>query len=166
MGNLLFALLAVVLITGDQISKVWINSHLYVGQVLWQYGFIQIVFVQNTGAAFGLFQDSQLPLIIIRSIGALIVLTIVVFYNRQIQKWGGAWIMAALGLIFTGTVGNLIDCFRLGYVVDFVNLTYWPVFNVADSCVVVAVFIIAILFIIRMVEDNKKPDTGGENLPS
>jgi signal peptidase II len=160
MGNLLFVLLAVVLIAGDQISKIWINSHLYLGQVLWQYNFIQIVLVQNNGAAFGLFQDNQLPLIIVRSIGALAVLAIVIFYNRQIQKWGGTWIMAALGLIFAGTVGNLIDCLRLGYVVDFVNLTYWPVFNVADSCIVVAVFIIAILFIIKMVEDGKKTSAG------
>jgi signal peptidase II len=44
-----------------------------------------------------------------------------------------------------GTIGNLIDCLRLGYVIDFVDVTYWPVFNVADSSIVIAMFLSAYL---------------------
>jgi len=145
MGNLIFGLTALLVLTADQLTKLWISSILYPGQTLWSFSFLNIILVHNSGAAFGLFQGQFLPLVIIRSFGAVLVLLIVILIGRQLQSWGGKLIMLALGLVLGGTLGNLIDQLRFHYVVDFIDTTYWPVFNVADSSVVIAMFILAFL---------------------
>jgi len=123
---------------------------------MWEFGFFRFYLAHNTGAAFSLFQSLTSALTIIRMIGVLIVLIIVIFWNRQVLAWGGKWVMLALGLILGGAVGNLIDTIRLGYVVDFIDLTYWPIFNIADSSVVVSMFVLGILLIRQVIEERKK----------
>lgn len=145
MGNLIFGLTAFLVLTADQLTKLWISSILYPGQTLCSFSFINIILVRNTGAAFGLFPEQFLPLVIIRSIGAVIIVTLVVTLGRRIQNWGGILVMVALGLVLGGTLGNLIDQLRFHYVVDFIDFTYWPTFNVADSSVVIAMFLLAFL---------------------
>jgi len=156
MGNVIFCLITLFIVTADQWTKHWISSVLQPGQAMWEFGFFRFYLAHNTGAAFSLFQNLTSALTVIRMIGALIVLVIVIFWNRRIQDWGGKWVMLALGLILGGTIGNLVDTIRLGYVVDFVDLTYWPVFNVADSSVVVSMFILGILLIRQMIAERKK----------
>jgi signal peptidase II len=148
MGNVIFILIAVVILAADQATKLWFSSILSTGQTFWHWGFISVTLATNTGAAFSLFQDAFLPLVIIRFVGIILVLTIVIFFNHRIRAWGGNWIMAALGLILAGAAGNLIDQLRLHYVVDFLYTDFWPTFNIADSSVVVAMFILIFLLIL------------------
>ncbi len=155
MGRITFGIVAIFVMVLDQITKVYINSHLELGQTLWQAGFLRIILVHNTGAAFGLFPEGTLPLIIIRFIGAIAILTCVILYGNVIQKWGGILAFGTLGLIMGGTIGNLIDVLRLGYVIDFVDTTYWPVFNVADSSIVISMFL-SIYIIFRVYRKDKK----------
>ena len=54
------------------------------------------------------------------------------------------WSRVSLGLVLGGTVGNLIDRLRLGYVTDFIDFGYWPAFNVADSSISVGVAVLII----------------------
>jgi signal peptidase II len=153
MGKFFFGIIAAFVILLDQLTKVYISSHLTLGQIMFEAGFFRIILVHNTGAAFGLFPEGTLFLIIVRSIGAIIILIAVFAYGKTILKWAGQLGMVTLGLIMGGTVGNLIDCLRLGYVIDFVDLTYWPVFNVADSTIVVAMFLsVYLLFRISRTE--------------
>jgi len=162
-GNLIFSVIALLIVTADQLAKLWINSILEPGQVFWEYGFLRIVLVYNTGAAFGLFQDWTGLLTVLRCIGLVIILVIVILFNRRIINWGGKWIMLSLGLIFGGTAGNLVDIFRIGHVVDFIDLTYWPVFNLADSSVVVAMFILGFLILRDFLREKKKHGLSGNN---
>jgi len=145
MGNLIFGITALLVLMADQLTKLWISSIIYPGQTLWSFSFFSISLVYNSGAAFGLFPGQFLPLVIIRSLGAVLVILLVVLMGRRIQSWGGKLVMFALGLVLAGTIGNLIDQLRFHYVVDFLDTTYWPVFNVADSSVVIAMFILAYL---------------------
>ena len=90
--------------------------------------------VHNRGAAFGIMQSGGLVFVVV----ALIVLAAVFVLNAQIRRSGPA-VTAAVGLIAGGTLGNLVDRLRFGYVVDFIDLRWWPVFNVADSAICIGV---------------------------
>lgn len=156
MGNLIFILTAVVILAADQATKAWFSAVLAPGETLWHWGFISITLATNTGAAFSLFQDAFLPLVIIRSIGVILIISIVILYGRRLQAWGGNWLMAALGLILAGALGNLTDQIRQHYVVDFIYTDFWPTFNIADSAVVVAAFILVFLFILPRKEKSSE----------
>lgn len=99
-----------------------------------------LTLVANTGIAFGLFKG--------RSEFLVVVGLVVLFWIYQfIRKKGirDRWALIGLGLVSGGAIGNLIDRFRYGYVVDFLDFRVWPVFNVADTCISVgtALFVIA-----------------------
>src|SRR5206468_6544533 len=100
-------------------------------------------YVQNRGAAFGLLQDQTVFFVFV---GLLVVAVIGASY-RYLPR-SGFLVHLALGLQLGGAVGNLIDRIRQGYVVDFVDFGYrsnwWPVFNVADSAIVVGVALLAL----------------------
>ena len=93
-----------------------------------------LTYVQNTGAAFGLFKGQQL---------LFIVLSVLVigwlaweFLTRPAMPRLTLW---ASALVMGGATGNLIDRMRLGYVVDFIDLRKWPVFNLGDSAITMGV---------------------------
>jgi signal peptidase II len=99
--------------------------------------------VRNTGSAFGLFQGSS-EIIKVLALGAVVVLAL--YYARAAAR---DWVLAlALGLQVGGAAGNIIDRFRHGYVVDFIDVSRWPTFNVADSAITVGVglLIFSLLF--------------------
>lgn len=99
---------------------------------------IRLTYVENRGAAFGLLQDQTAFFILV---GVVVVGVIIASY-RQIREpnWG---LNLCLGLQLGGALGNLVDRIRYGYVVDFFDLTVWPVFNVADSAICVGVTLLA-----------------------
>ena len=101
--------------------------------------FIQLTYVQNFGGAFGIFQHQKLFFII----AAFVAVTCVLYFFEDIKELGKLSFVSA-SLIFGGAIGNLIDRIRFGYVVDFLDLRWWPVFNVADIALTVGV---ALLFI-------------------
>lgn len=115
----------------------------------------QIVHVRNTGAAFGIGANTDSRLVpLLLNAGALTVFFVVVAYafraavtNRMLQ--------VGLHLILGGAIGNLIDRFRFGYVVDFLDFSlrdhHWPAFNVADSAICIG---IALLFL----DMRRKPE--------
>lgn len=105
--------------------------------------YIRLTYVENRGAAFGVLQDQTAFFILV----GLVVISVIVASYRYIPE--PSWLLnVCLGLQMGGAVGNLIDRIQVGYVVDFVDLTFWPVFNVADSaiCVGVAGLAYAVLF--------------------
>ena len=105
--------------------------------------YVRLTYVENRGAAFGLFQEQTTFFIVV----GVVVIGVIVASYRYIPESG--WLLnICLGLQMGGAIGNLIDRIRVGYVVDFIDLTFWPVFNVADSaiCVGVAGLALAVLF--------------------
>jgi signal peptidase II len=105
--------------------------------------YLRFTYVENRGAAFGLLQDQTAFFVFV---GVLVVGVIAASY-RYLPR-SGFRLHLALGLQLGGAIGNLIDRIRQGYVVDFVDFGYhsnwWPVFNVADSAIVVGVALLAL----------------------
>jgi signal peptidase II len=147
--SVVFPLIGLLIVVADQLSKVWIRLNLPEGHSLFQVGFFRITHVHNTGAAFGLFRDQSLALTIV-AITAITVILVYTFVGYRHLPWlDSMWGKLALGLILGGTVGNLIDRLRFGYVTDFIDLSFWPAFNIADSAVTVGViiFVVSLLFL-------------------
>ena len=141
--NVVFSLSALLIVAADQPSKLWIRTNLTVGQSLPETGFPRLTHITNTGAAFGLFQGQSFPLTIVALVGVAALLLYAFFIYRRFPFLDNRLVWVSLGLVLGGTVGNLIDRLRLGYVTDFIDFGFWPAFNIADSAVVVGVIILA-----------------------
>jgi signal peptidase II len=118
--------------------------------------FFQLVHVRNTGAAFGIGANASSRLVpLLLNFGAIAVFFVVVVYALR-SAVSDRLLQTGLHLILGGAIGNLLDRFRFGYVVDFLDVyvgtKHWPAFNVADSAICIG---IALLFL----DMRKKPET-------
>lgn len=95
---------------------------------------LRLTYVENRGAAFGLLQNQTLFFVVV---GVVVIGVIAASYHQMGRP--SLLLSLCLGLQMGGAIGNLIDRVRDGYVVDFLELPYWPVFNVADSAICVGV---------------------------
>ena len=145
--NMLLFLIALLVVAADQLSKVWIRSNLLVGQSLFEAGFFRITHVNNTGAAFGLFQGQSFLLTIVALVGITVLLVYALVIYRKFPLLDNRLGRSTLGLVLGGAVGNLIDRLRLGYVTDFIDVGLWPAFNIADSAITVGVILFAYSFL-------------------
>ena len=127
----------------DQISKIVINTNLKENESIKVIGsFFKLTKVFNEGAAFSLFDGSKVFLIIVSIISILFLLYMMKdFKDSKLNN-------IAFGFIFGGILGNLIDRLFLGYVRDFLDFNifgfHYPVFNLADSFIVIGVIILII----------------------
>ena len=117
--------------------------------------FFTLVNVPNTGAAFGSFKGNNTFFVVI-SIIALVVVTVLLLRHRPPDAWRNV----SLALLLAGILGNLTDRLLYGHVIDFLlfnlHVRYadpWPAFNVADSCISIAV----VLFIIHSLSKKEHP---------
>jgi signal peptidase II len=133
-------------VAGDQVTKYVVRSHLRVGESVNVLGPFTIHRVQNSGIAFGLFESATA---IVTVLTALAVGWMLVFFSRSGSRH--PVLPAALGLLIGGSISNLVDRVRLGHVTDFLDLRWWPAFNLADSFIVVGV---AILLLALMAADR------------
>jgi len=138
-----FSLIVILVVVGDQLSKAWIRSNLAVGQSLPEGGFFRLTHIHNTGAAFGLFQGHSFPLTIASFVGIVVLLVYVFFVCRRFPLLNNMLTRAALGAVLGGTVGNLIDRLRFGYITDFIGVGIWPPFNVADASITAGTVVFA-----------------------
>ena len=155
-------LLAVALLTlaADQLSKFWIMNSLRPGESMVWIGGVHITYVTNTGVAFGLFRDQAILFVLI----AAAVVTMIIVYQHVLTSDALLFRMA-LGLQLGGAIGNLLDRLRFGYVVDFIDLRFWPVFNIADSAIVVGVFVL-VGFLLFAPEELRIMSRRSEGAPS
>jgi signal peptidase II len=121
--------------------------------------FFQLVHVRNTGAAFGIGANADSRLVpLLLNAGAIAVFCVVVVYAFR-SAITDRLLQTGLHLILGGAIGNLLDRFRFGYVVDFLDVYvgnhHWPAFNVADSAICIG---IALLFL----DMRKKPEAEAE----
>ena len=96
--------------------------------------FLNLTLVHNRGAAFGLFQNQLLLLVLVSLFAMGFIL-----YNLKTNSF---ILKLSLGLILGGAMGNLIDRLRFGFVVDFLDFRIWPVFNLADSAITLAAILL------------------------
>ncbi|WP_444963102.1 signal peptidase II [Nocardiopsis sp. M1B1] len=144
---LLLLLVALAAIGVDFLTKEWVLATFAEGEYLDVIGdFVQFTLVFNTGAAFSMGTDFTW---VFTCIASIVVLAIGYMGLRVRSVWWGV----TLGLMMGGAAGNLVDRFFRdpapfhGAVVDFISVGTFPVFNIADSCVVVgACLVVALTF--------------------
>jgi signal peptidase II len=142
--DLIPAGVAVVVVIVDQLTKLWIMTSFALHEQLTIIpGFFNLVYVTNTGAAFGFLAGSKNLLRQAFFVAvAILALVVIVFAYTHLKRQGKIFVYA-LGLIAGGAVGNLIDRLRFGSVVDFLDFYigsyHWPAFNAADSAITTGV---------------------------
>ncbi|MDD5561203.1 MAG: signal peptidase II [Candidatus Omnitrophica bacterium] len=99
--------------------------------------FLYITLVYNRGAAFGMLKDQVLLFI------AVSFFVILFIFRHLKNKKNPAIFKICLSLILAGAIGNLIDRLRFGYVIDFLDLRFWPVFNLADSALTIGALLLS-----------------------
>jgi signal peptidase II len=155
-------LLALSIFAVDQIAKWLIVTHIRpfdaVQPIPALAYLFNLTFITNTGAAYGLFPDRSLAFVII----AVLVSVGIVLYLRHIPQ--DEWLLKiSLAMQLGGALGNLVDRVRLGYVVDFADFRMWPVFNFADTFIVVGVLLLAYCLLLR---PERTPPSPSPQLPA
>ena len=149
-----FIFLAIFFVGPDQISKLLISSHLFLGESFNLLPFLNFTLVHNPGVAFSLFDDGGA---LMRWVLVALITFILIYLLNFIRKTNHSHNLELTSLlfIFSGGLGNLIDRIFLGYVVDFIHIFYqkysFYVFNLADSYITVGIilYISYVLFIER-----------------
>ncbi len=143
--NVYFLVTAVLVLVADQITKNLIIQNVPENSPSIEIirGLLYITHVKNSGAAFGMFQGYTNILAII-SIVAIVLIIIL----KVILKLNFAFYNVSLGFILGGAIGNLIDRYFMGEVTDFINLSFIPVFNIADFSLIIG-FCLLVIIIIR-----------------
>ncbi len=156
--SLITILTVVIVVIADLLTKEWIRTY-PLNVVIEKFGFLKIVHIQNTGAAFGIFQGHAFVLAILAVVEVVVLLSLSYFVHRRYRYLINIWNLVALGLIIGGAIGNLIDRMRFGgAVTDFLDTGFWPAFNVADSGVTVGAIMLAIT-ILRLALKTKSPNS-------
>jgi signal peptidase II len=155
--------IAALLAALDQWIKWQVVSHLAQGQTvgIWP-GVLELLYARNPGAAWSMLVHQRAFLIVV----AILVCAAIVYVDRRFGR-NKPWLKVALGLLMGGAVGNLIDRIVRGYVVDYIYLSFihFPVFNLADSAVVVGVgMLVARAWFARGDDGSKNmPEADGRN---
>ena len=135
--------ISIVILIIDIISKLIINNNLIENQSITIIkNFFNITYAKNTGVAFSLLSNNKVIIIIL----TIIILGILLKYIKG--KYINKYDQIAYGLILGGALGNLLDRIIYGYVIDFINFKIfnynYPIFNIADTSIVIGVIIIVI----------------------
>lgn len=132
-------------IAADRVSKVICRQYLRpLGSIPVIKGVFHLTYVENTGAAFGMLQGNTWFLILT----SVLVSTVVAYLIWKVKP-ENRYVKISLALILGGALGNLVDRVLLGYVVDFLDFRIWPVFNIADSCVVVGAILLGYFVVVK-----------------
>ncbi|MCR8656022.1 signal peptidase II [Paenibacillus endoradicis] len=151
-----YYVIAVVVLILDFFSKKWIVNNMKEYDQFSVIGdFFLITSHRNRGAAFGILQDQRVFFIII----TIVIVGAIIWYAQSVRKSGSVLLLSGLGLVLGGAVGNFIDRARFGEVVDFFKFNFgsytFPIFNVADSAIVVGVILIMLDTLLSMKEEKK-----------
>ena len=149
MKRLHYVTISLAIIVLDTITKWLVSANISLHDAVTVIpNLFSIVHVRNTGAAFGIGANAESQVVpLLLNSGAILVFLIVVAYALR-TPLSDRTLQVGLHLILGGAIGNLVDRFRFGYVVDFLDFYvrdhHWPAFNVADSAICIG---IALLFL-------------------
>ena len=160
-------LIVAVLLTGDLVSKYYAAKYLSAGG---SYEAIKNVltfrYSENSGAAFGIFENSRVFLSVFVGVVLLALIAYMVYniVKKKYKQKGGILLHVALSMIVAGGIGNLVDRIAFGYVRDFIDYTIvytlfkyeFAICNFADVCLTVGVALVVIFLIISLVSESKK----------
>jgi len=134
--------LAILVVVADRVTTALVESHLHDAVHLW--GPFGLALQFNSGLAFSLFTGRSTLVTVLLGLGVVVLGVFLVRVRTMVQAIGG-------GLVLGGGLGNLSErviSAHHGLVVDFITLSHWPTFNVADACITIGVVVIiaALLF--------------------
>jgi signal peptidase II len=145
---MLFYIVALAILLIDQLFKHLIHGSMHLGQSIPVMGnALKLTYVRNTGAAFSLFIGFS-PYLVVA--GLLVVAAVIYFHHKIPQK--NLPLQAGLAFVLGGSLGNLLDRIVRSYVIDYLDITIWPVFNFADIMINVGVILIAF----KLFEEERK----------
>jgi signal peptidase II len=147
--------IALAAVVADQVTKHVVATNLRLGDRLHVVGPFAIRHVQNSGIAFGLFASATPAVIVLTAVAVAWMLA---YFARSGARH--PVLPIALGLVIGGSVSNLADRIRLGYVTDFLDFRYWPAFNLADSFIVIGVVILLAALVLAEREPRPTRDNG------
>lgn len=151
-GRYLFWLTFVFFLLLDQLSKIAVLNNFKEGQSLPVIkNFFHLTLVRNTGIAFGLLKGVDRSFFI----ASALVIAVAIVGHFLYRKPEGYFLNISLGLVFAGALGNLIDRIIRGRVIDFFDFKVWPVFNIADSSIVVGIICLVLVYTFM---NEKLPD--------
>ncbi len=146
--------LVFIIVLVDQLSKLLVLTNMKLGESFIVIpGLFNITYSENPGAAFGIMAYRTNFFLIITMILMIVILFLMIKLASEYKL-----LKVGLALQFGGATGNFIDRIRTGYVVDFFDLNFWPIFNVADIAIVAGVFIL-IYYIIKENDKEKEKET-------
>ncbi|MCT4508500.1 MAG: signal peptidase II [Tepidibacter sp.] len=135
--------LFIFLVLLDQATKYYaLNFLSKIGSISIIDNIFNLTYVENRGAAFGMLQNQKWFFVLV----AFAVVSFIVYYLKTNKNMSRLY-QVSLVLILAGAIGNLIDRIRLNFVVDFFDFIVWPVFNVADICVVIGGILLSYIII-------------------
>lgn len=155
--NKMFLLSCGAVLLCDQISKILVRKYVPLNAEIYLTSFLNLVHIENTGAAFGILgglrHNLRIPLFYLISLTAMGVLIWFLFHLPERKSWSPI----SIGFIFGGAIGNLIDRSLFHQVTDFIDLHYknshWPAFNIADTGITIGCIM---LFIQMLFEERKR----------
>ena len=153
--NIIAALIIIISVIFDQATKLWAANVLKNGNSIKIIGnFLRLSYAENKGAAFSILQNQRIFFLII-TIVMLVFLALIYFKTKNISKMS----RLSVAMIIGGAIGNFIDRFRLGYVIDFIDVRFgsfynFPIFNIADSFVVCGTILMVILILFNKFETS------------
>ena len=143
--------IALAAVAADQLTKHIVTSQLALGDGVHVLGPFWIHHVRNSGIAFGFFSQATAVVIVLTG---LAVAWMLVYFARSGARH--PILPVALGLVIGGSTSNLLDRVRLGFVTDFLDLRWWPAFNLADSFIVVGVLVLLATLVLSE-RDPRRP---------
>ena len=151
---------AVAVFIADQATKYIVKANLDLYESWPREGLVRITYGTNSGTAFGLFPDQTLVLIVT----SLLAIGFIYYFYRS-HALPSRVLRLAIGLQLGGAFGNLIDRIRLGSVVDFIDIGWWPIFNVADSSIVTGIGLLALIIFLTPREQDQPADAAPHTQP-
>ena len=139
----------------DQVTKYIVKGNLALYESWPREGLVRVTYGTNSGTAFGLFPNQTLVLIVT----SLLAIGFIYYFYRS-HEVPGRVLRLAIGLQLGGAFGNLVDRVRLGSVVDFIDIGWWPIFNLADSSIVTGIGLLALIIFFT---PREREDTAGES---
>lgn len=145
----------VCLIIIDQVVKFSVIKNIYNSEITIINGILNLKYVENTGGAFGIGNDSTIMFVIVNIIVITLITKFIISKNNEVPTY----ILISLGLILAGGIGNLIDRIFRGFVIDYIDfnpLIKFSIFNIADICIVIGCIIIGINLVINIIKERKE----------
>lgn len=146
---IVFGCIGLLVVLCDQLTKAWIRASLEFGEISFKAGFFRIIRAQNTGAIFGSFKEHTQIIIILAFVGIAVIIFLLFYLRRRWPFLDDMLVLTGIGLLLGGTIGNQIDRIWLGYVTDFIDFSFWPTFNIADSASTVGTIILLYCIVFR-----------------